>query len=273
MGERGKVRVAGCDVGRVAEDEVDAVGGEGREPVGLDEGEVGQPVCARVFFGDGECVRALVGGGYARVRAGGGDGKRQCAATGAEVDDGRRAQVAQVVQGAFDEDFAVAARDEGGVADFEVEAVKRLVAEEVGEGFAGVQARSEGVQRLLLCGADLRVVDALRGGREAGDVCGEVAGFDGGDFGVGMGGDGLGEPVVEVQGLARQQAGDGDELGGADVAVNVVLGKARFEAVGRRIGQAFDAVFAREVGVVAGAFGAGVRAAVDVGVVRGGVGG
>ena len=41
----------------------------------------------------------------------------------------------------------------------------------------------------------------------------------------------------------------------------MVLGKARFEAVGRRIGQAFDTVFVREVGVVAGAFGAGVRAA------------
>ena len=42
VGERGEVRVAGCDVGRIAEDEVGTVGGKGREPVGLAEGEVGR---------------------------------------------------------------------------------------------------------------------------------------------------------------------------------------------------------------------------------------
>ena len=195
--KRGKVRVTGGDVGRVAEDEVGALFREGCEPVGLDEGEVGQPMRARVFCGNGECVGALVGGGHVRVRTGGSDGERQCAAAGAEVDDGRRAQLVQVVQGAFDEDFAVAARDEGGAADFEVKAVEGLVAEEVGERFARVQAGGEGVQRLLLRGAEFGVVDALCGGREAGNVRGEVTGFEGGNFRVGMGGDGAGEPVVQ----------------------------------------------------------------------------
>ena len=124
MGERGKVRVVGCNVGRIAEDEVGTVGGKGREPVGLEEGEVGQPVRARVFLGDGERFGALVGGGDVRVGAGGGNGECQRAAAGAEVDDGRRVQAAQVVQGAFDEDFAVAARDEGGAADFERKAAE-----------------------------------------------------------------------------------------------------------------------------------------------------
>ena len=72
------------------------------------------------------------------------------------------------------------------------------MAEEVGERFACVQAGGEGVQRLNLGGLKFGVVDALRGGREAGDVRSEVAGFDGGDFGVGMGGDGLGEGQGEA---------------------------------------------------------------------------
>ena len=46
-----------------------------------------------------------------------------------------------------------------------------------------------------------------------------------------------------------------------------------FEAVGRRGGQAFNAVFAGEIRLMAGAFATGSRAAVNVGITGGGVGG
>ena len=59
-----------------------------------------------------------------------------------------------------------------------------------------MQAGGEGVQRLLLRGGQFGVVDALCGGREAGDVRGEVAAFKVGNVAGGMRCGGVRQPGV-----------------------------------------------------------------------------
>ena len=101
------------------------------------------------------------------------------------------------MEGALHHRFAVAARDEGGSADGEIKAIERLIAKQVGERLARVQASGEGVKRRYNVGAEIGVVDALPRQAEAGHEGGKMAGFQQRGLAIGMGGGAAVDPEAE----------------------------------------------------------------------------
>ncbi|MCY1437055.1 hypothetical protein D9M71_532040 [compost metagenome] len=138
-----QVRVLGGDIGRVADDQGEALLAEGGKPVALDEAGIVQPEPGAVALGE------LHGGGYPvhahdlPARAFAGQGQRDGAGAGAEVQH-LGGTFRQQRQGAFHQQFGVGTRDQGVRCHFQVKTPETLVAEDVGHRLAAATTLQEG---------------------------------------------------------------------------------------------------------------------------------
>ena len=153
MLERGQVRVARGDVGRVAGHQLEALTGHRGPParrpfrsgIGL------QPAHAQrqplgVGLGDGQGVGAGVGGAELQLWPAVRQGQRDGAAAGAEVEHARRCVGRQQLQRPVDQGLGVGARVEHAGIDLQLQPVEGLGAGEVGQRLAGDAARAQGAE-------------------------------------------------------------------------------------------------------------------------------
>ena len=144
--QRRQMRIAGCDVGRIGDDQVVARGRRALQPVGLPEPHR-QPQAQCVAARHVERAGTGVDGIDISIGPGLLQGQRDGAAAGAEVKHARRriggrgGGSPQDLQCPFDQGLGVRARHQHAGIDPQGEAVEFLLAEQVGHGFAGDAAR------------------------------------------------------------------------------------------------------------------------------------
>ncbi|EHM53307.1 hypothetical protein HMPREF9080_01834 [Cardiobacterium valvarum F0432] len=270
MAEGGEVRIVRGNIGRIADDEVGAFVSKGGKPVTVQEADIRHAETAGVFRGDRQRRRALIAAGDIGVGAGARDSQRQRTAAGAEIKHRRAGNVAQKMEGALHHRFAVAARDEGGAADGEIKPVERLIAEQVGERFARVQTGGKRVKRRYSISAEIGVVDALLRQAEAGHEGGKMAGFQQRGLAIGMGGGAAVDPEAEFHdGECRRMR----VMYCAGLMSPAMRWRMSCAAKASGGGRPSNTVFAREISLVAGAFLLRGRAAVEVRIAGGGIGG
>jgi len=153
-------------------------------------------MACRVLLGDGERRGVEVGGGEAGGGELGGQGERDGAGAGADVEDVGIADsgtVGKPAEDGFDEEFGLGAGDEGVGGDTEHEAEELLVAGDVLEGFLGGAAGDEGAVGFVQSGREFGV--------GVGDEPGAVAEEEMGEEGLGLAaidaGGGFGEGFAE----------------------------------------------------------------------------
>jgi hypothetical protein len=154
------MRVAGTDIGRIRNNDVKALAGNGGRPVALEKGHVAELVLARVLPGYTERGCADIGCRDGARRTVVGDRERDRAAAGPEVEHLGRRSSGQVAQREVDEQFGLGSGYQGGRADHQFKRPELLETADICHRFAGHSSHYRVLQAL-----DRRIIEHVFGVR------------------------------------------------------------------------------------------------------------
>lgn len=131
-----QMRVAVCDVGWIAGDQVELFAFERCEPVAVTKGDIAQSEALRVGLGDPQCIVTGIGGDHAGLWSLAGQCQGNRAAARAQIGDAGMAGRREMFKGGFDQQFGFRARDQGGRGDVQIQGPESGAPQNVGDRFA-----------------------------------------------------------------------------------------------------------------------------------------